>query len=364
MAENDHAILVGISRYADPSLRQLDGPVHDVRLMERWLLQPSGGGLPRDNVTAIVSDESPGASFANETMPPLFQDFLDAFMKLVRTSDRSGYIRREGSRLYLYFAGHGFCEKYNRDAHAALYVANADRTLNWNIYGTYFAQWVKDQGLFGEIVLIMDCCRDAELARMPLTPPLSRATDVGAGQDVRLFELYAAPRGGKAQERRIAARNNEVHGLLTHAFFDAFHHAAPGQTSVSTQAIKHYLEQRWQDICGDEPSDPPEVILPSNGEIVFERGAANDLIQRFRLIELAAGDIFEVLDGKFAAIATVTLVAGMAQVERPNGHAETVAIQDGVLTLPLPSGLYMAMSSRPGETIRRTFQAGGPDVEL
>lgn len=364
MDNNSHAILVGISRYADPSLRQLEGPVRDVRLMEQWLLQPSGGGLPRDNVTAIVSDESPGASLVNGDMPPLFQDFLDAFMKLVRKPDRSGYIRRIESRLYLYFSGHGFCEKYDRSPHAALYVANTDRTLNWNIYGTYFAQWVKDQGLFGEIVLIMDCCRDAELVKTPLTPPLARATDVGPGQHVRLFELYASPRGGKAQERRIAARNNEVHGLLTHAFFDAFHHAAPGQTSVSTQAIKHYLEQRWQDICGEDPSDPPEVILPSNGDIFFSRGAANDLSQRFSLVELATGDTFEILDGKFAAIATVTIVAGVAQVKRPNGREEDVPIQGCVLTLSLPSGLYMAISTTPGKAIRQTFQAGGPDVEL
>ncbi|EQM72919.1 caspase family protein [Stutzerimonas stutzeri] len=348
MALDDHAILVGISRYADTSLHQLDGPVRDVQLMRDWLLRLAGGGLPAANVTCIVSDESGQLSPSGEDLPPVFQDFLNAFLRLVRKPDKSGYIRRVGSRLYLYFSGHGFCEKHKRDAHAALYVANADRDLNWNIYGTYFAQWVKDQGLFDEIVLIMDCCRDSELAKQPLVPPLRKPTDVGTGRDVRLFELYAAPRGGKAQERPVATRNNEVHGLLTHAFFDALDHAAPGQTTVSTQAIKGYLEERWLDLCGDEPADPPEIVVPSNGEITFQRGAANDLTQRFKLIQLAAGGVFELIDAALSVIAHVNIAAGQAQVERSGDDSRSIAIVQDVLTLPLPAGFYMAVAPVSG----------------
>lgn len=364
MALNDHAILVGISRYADTALHRLDGPVRDVHLMRDWLVRPSGGGLPAANVTCIVSDETGQLSPSGEDMPPVLQDFLNVFRRLVCKPDKSGYIRREDSRLYLYFSGHGFCEKHKREAHAALYVANADRDLNWNIYGTFFAQWVKDQGLFDEIVLIMDCCRDAELAKQPLVPPLRKPTDVGAGRDVRLFELYAAPRGGKAQERPIATRNNEVHGLLTHAFFDALDHAGPGQTAVSTQAIKGYLEERWLDLCGSESADPPEIVVPSNGEITFQRGAANDLTQRFKLNQLAGGGVFELIDSGLSVVAHVNIAAGKAQVERSGGDTVTLVIEHDVLTLPLPAGFYMAVAPVSGGVIKRKFQAGGSDVEL
>jgi len=363
VARNDYAILVGISRYADAALHRLDGPVRDVQLMRDWLVSPGGGDLPIANVTPIVSDEMSQVPAGNGEMPPVFQDFLNAFLGLVRKPDKSGYIRREGSRLYLYFSGHGFCEKHRREAHAALYVANADRDVNWNIYGTYFAQWAKDQGLFDEIVLIMDCCRDAEISKLPLVPPLRKPLDIAAGRDVRLFEVYAAPRGGKAQERIVASRNNEVHGLLTHAFLHALEHAAPGQDAISTQTIKSYLAESWSALCNGEPADPPEIIVPSNGEILFQRGAAADLVQRFKLNRLGVGSAFEIIDGRFAVVAQVTIADKNAHVERA-GATASCPIDNSVLAVPLPAGFYMAVAPIAGEVIKRNFQAGDGDVEL
>jgi hypothetical protein len=361
--ENHFAILVGISRYADSNLHSLDGPVRDVRLIHDWLVAPGGGNVPENNITTIISDET-SQTPADGDMPPVFEDFFAAFLRLVRKPDKSGYIRRESGRLYLYFSGHGFSEKQRREAHAALYVANADRDVNWNIYGTYFAQWTKDQGLFDEIVLIMDCCRDAELAKQPLVPPLRRPTDVGTGLKAKLFEVYAAPRGGKAQERPIAARNNEVHGLLTHAFFDAVQNAAPGQPAVSSQAIKDYLRERWSALCGAEPSDPPELVVPTNGEILFSRGAEADLSQGFTIESLTDGSVFEIVNGSLTTVARISIEGSTAHVERINGATTSCPILDHVLTVTLPAGLYMALALLAGSVIKRTFQAGDHNVQL
>lgn len=365
MAQNDYAILVGISRYMDDALHKLDGPVRDVQLIYDWLVSPQGGNVPKDNVIRIVSDESSQVPAVGDDMPPIFQDFMRAFLGLVRKPDKSGYIRRENCRLYFYFSGHGFCEKHKREAHAALYVANADRDVNWNIFGTYFAQWTKDQGLADEIVLIMDCCRDAELAKQPLVPPLRKPTDIGVARDVRLFELYAAPRGGKAQERVIASRNNEVHGLLTHAFLDALDHADPAKPTVSTAAIKGYLQERWSALCGNVPADPPEIILPSNGEILFQRTAAVDLPQRFKLKVLKAGDTLEIIDSNFNVVVRVAIGAADVQIERVGGPTTVCAVDQAGFVVPLPATYYMAVASaHGGGTLRQKFQAGGDDVEL
>ncbi|HRX61975.1 MAG TPA: caspase family protein [Candidatus Competibacter sp.] len=367
MAQNPNyfAILVGISRYADSNLHPLDGPVRDVHLMEDWLVLENGGNVPPANVKTIISDESSQVAATDGEMPPVFLDFFNAFLRLVRKPDKSGYIRRASSRLYLYFSGHGFCEKRKREAHAALYVANADRDVNWNIYGTYFAQWTKDQGLFDEIVLIMDCCRDAELAKQPLEPPLRRPTDIGIASNAKLFELYAAPRGGKAQERPIPSRNNEVHGLLTHAFLDALEHADPGKPVVSTSEIKKYLEERWSALCGTEPADPPEVVVPSNGEILFRRATALGLPQRFKLNRLNVGDSFEIIDASLSVVAQVTLLAGEAQVIWPFRAMTTpCTIDNGIFIVPLPATYYMIVAATSGGMLRRKFQAGDGDVEL
>jgi prepilin-type processing-associated H-X9-DG protein len=362
MAQNDYAILVGISRYADASLRRLDGPVRDVRLIYDWLVKPERCNVPPANITRIVTDEAAQAVSQGD-MPPVFQDFLNAFIGIVRGPDKSNMLRPDG-RLYLYLSGHGFCEKYTRDAHAALYVANADRDLNWNIFGTYFARWARDQGLFGEIVLIMDCCRDAELAKSPLIPPLRKPTDVNVARDSRLFELYAAPRGGKAQERPIPTRNNEVHGLLTSAFIEAIDHAEPGKTNVTTQAIKEYLEERWKAICGDQPADPPEIIVPSNGEIRFNRPASADLMQRLSFKSLHAGDQFKLIRSDFAEVAQIALADGQANVAWADGHTSALPIRDDVLELPLPATFYMAIAATAKGLVNRNFQAGDQHVEL
>ncbi|WLQ16117.1 caspase family protein [Hahella aquimaris] len=375
MASNDYAILVGISRYADPDrLPDLQGPVRDVELMRSWLTSPSGGDVPATQVIEIVSDET-GMTLADLTtrnegddsaMPPLFQDFFKKFLKLVSKPDRSGYVYRD-SRLYLYFSGHGFCEKYRREAHAALFVGNSSPIESWNIYGTYFAQWTKDQGLFSEIVLIMDCCRDAKLTQRPMPPPLPQPTNIGASVAPRLFELYGAPRGGKAQERAIAARNGEVHGLLTHAFLDALEHAEWGKTEVPSQAVKNYLESQWRILCEGSPADPPEVVIPSNGEIYFQRKAGKLKSQRFKVKNWTQGERVRIVNGQFEVIAELTLMGDQVKVKREaqsggdDSEELVIPVVDGEFELPLPVSLLMATG---GAGIQQKFETGGDDVEL
>lgn len=362
MAANDYAILVGISRYADPALHKLDGPLNDIRLMQQWLQSPDGGDLPPGNVTAIVSDESALDAPSPGELPPLVMDFIQAFMGLVDTPNHSGYVSRPGARLYLYFSGHGFSEKGDRAPHAALYAANANANIAWNIYGTFYAQWAKDWGLFGEIVLIMDCCRDASLVKDPTRPPLRKATDTALGNAARLLEIYAAPRGGKAQERRIPARGGEVHGLLTHAFIEAVQHAAPQEAAVSSVDLKRYFEENWALLCGDEPADTPEVVVPSRGDIRFQRARAQPVAQCFRISALGQNGGFTIHDGALNAILSIRFAGKSAEVHGGNGAARSIPIVDGALTVGLPAGFYAAVAKVQGDTVEKQFQAGGPDV--
>ena len=355
-----YAILVGISRYADSTFGALQGPVRDVELMKNWLMSPSGGSLPQSRIKDIVSDESAVPS-GDDELPPVFEDFFDTFMTLIREPNKT-YIQRPASRLYLYFSGHGFSEKVVNVPQAALYVANTDKDTTWNIFGTHFARWTKDQDLFGEIVLIMDCCRDAELTRAAFVPPLRKPTGLGVAP--RLFELYAAPRGGNAQERAIPSRGNQVHGLLTHSFLHAIDHAAPTEPRVSSSAMKRFLEEQWPNICAGTPADPPELVIPSNGEIAFERPTALPLDQRFVLVGLAAGDTADIYGNEFALVARLTINASTVTVSRGNDQRFDVAIRaDRSFVVPIWAGLYAIKTSVPTDALKK-FQAGAPSVEL
>lgn len=357
MAQNDYAILVGISRYADDDLHPLDGPLNDVKIMRDWLLNEQS--VPEANIKEVVSNVASPPP-VNDDFPPILQDYYNTFLSVMR-KDKNSYIRRNDARLYLYFSGHGFSEKNDNSPHAALYVGNTfiKAGPQWNIFGTAFADWVKGHGLFKEVVLIMDCCRDAEITKVASEPLLPIPVNIGARIDVQLFQLYATPLGGKAQERPIPSRNNEVHGLLTHAFLDAVKYAAPGSDQVTTADIKSYLEQRWSVLCGGQYADKPITVIPDNGEICFKRGITTAPLQRFKLKKLKSGDTFEIRGNNLKCIALVTI--GDASVEiNCDEVVSNCPIEDGIFSIPLLPSFYLAL----GNTLRKEFQAGGGDVEL
>ena len=181
---------------------------------------------------------------------------------------------------------------------AALYAANTTREFPESIFGTYYALQAKDKALFAEIVLIMDCCRDAEVNRPVDVPAISQAGSDMAG-DSRLFCAYAASKGGKAQERPIAERGNRVHGLLTHAFLKAVKEARPDAgTSISGSALKRHLLETWNTICGDIPAPMPEIPTPSGLDIQFP-SKNTGIIQGFEIADYPGNPtVMEVLDSE------------------------------------------------------------------
>lgn len=361
---DDFAILVGVSCYSDGSLRPLDGPLNDVALMERWLRDPEGGGLTKpDQIQTIISD--PGDPSARP-MPPLVQDFEDALMKIVRQPSTEEWIRRDG-RLYLYFSGHGFSERSTDNSHAALYAGNcAVRAgMHYNIHGTFFARWAKSHGLFREIVLIMDCCRDAETTKVASIPPLAMSRDPALSNAVRLLEIYAAPRGGQAQERQISGRNSQVYGLLTHALIEALETAPTASGLLSGAALKSHLEETWTQLCGDSPVNPPEVLVPGQGDILFKSGKQK-LLQGFLVAPLGEAWTLTVGDGTGApAIAKVVFKDGKALQDGIAGASPTpLPIVDGVLRVPLIAGLYLAACVSALGSKTKAFQTGVADVSF
>jgi hypothetical protein len=365
MAQNDYAILVGISRYADKKLPSLKGPVNDVALIHRWLVDEKRCAVPSDNIKTIVSKEIDAMPPANGELPPLLTDFCNVFRGIAYEKDTENLIRRETSRLYLYFSGHGFGEKKEKKAHATLYAANACGGLHWNICGTQAAQWAKENFLFREIVLIMDCCRDAQLLKQVMKLPLKETGDTEIGRNSHLFELYAALRGATAVERPSPAHDNRVHGLFTTAFLDAIEHAEPNQPSLQTADIRRYLWERWTAICHGEPVGRPEVIVPSDGEFTFHRPVASGLPQRFRIMQLGAGNSFEIYDSNDHVVTHGTLDGEQARLAWDDGHTSTAPIRDGIFEIPLPAtDFYVAEAAVRDNRLRRPFQPGGADVKL
>lgn len=341
MAE-DYAILVGIGKYADKdTFPELQGPPNDIELMTEWLTSASGGALPNDedHIKTILSPSSVAPGIDPDEFPPVAEQFRRAFKSLVRGPD--GHFLKRPGRLYLYFSGHGFTEKKSLTPQATLYAANATRDFPDNIFGSYYAWLVKDKALFAEVVLIMDCCRDEEVNRPPDVPAVNEA-GASAASEVKLFCVYAAPKGGKAQERNIAERGR-VCSLLTHALLKVFEEARPDAGAfISGAELKRHLLETWTAVCGDIPAPPPEIVLPTGADILF-RSRNLGVNQGFEIDDLPAGaTVMELFDGRGQSLLRCTLQAPPAASTASWGGAAPVPLGfDGrTFALQLQPGYY------------------------
>src|SRR5690348_2255475 len=110
MAADDFAILTCISSYADPSYPPLDGPPNDLLLVKEWLMSPQGGGLIEDNIKIVKTPQPYPKSVDPDEAPPVPAEFDLHFKRMMRTRLALG-AGRVKDRLYLYFSGHGFCNR-------------------------------------------------------------------------------------------------------------------------------------------------------------------------------------------------------------------------------------------------------------
>lgn len=365
MGQEDRAILVGISRYSDRTFAPLNGPPNDVDRMHAWLTDARGGDVPAANIIRVTSPASHAATLDPEDWDPTEHDFQKAYRRTVTDPGTSQPVRRN-SRLYMYFSGHGFSERRDQATQASIFAANATRFFANNICGTVFALAAREQALFGEIVLIMDCCRDAEL-NLPLSrPPINTAT-ADAASGVRFMALYAAPKGGKAQERPFAELNGMTCGLLTHAFLRSLMQTPPDDPKgVSSTAIKRYLLSTWAEVCGDTPAPEPEFVSPTGADIFFP-AVAQGVSQTFRLTVPPAAQItFDVLRPDRAPIVRCEINPASATMT-PAGQAPAALVTtDGGtrFVLQLQPGLYRYTLSGDRQASGVFDATGVQDVDL
>lgn len=186
MAQNDYAIVVGIDTY--PGLSPLGGPCKDAQAFYDWLVDDKYGNVPSDHVDILLtSDFHPPDPTSIHDVHPLEGEVNSLFRPFVVKG-----IKKEvaGHRLYIYMAGHGFGDPEDIDT-AALYAADAEPTYASHIAGTVYAKWLKRNGVFDEIVLIMDCCRTV-IPMWGIRPPLlPKTSNPGRVPKIRTVYAYA-----------------------------------------------------------------------------------------------------------------------------------------------------------------------------
>jgi hypothetical protein len=358
----DFAILTGISWYPNPGFGQLQGPPNDLELMKHWLTQQAG--VPPDNIKVVATPMPPPAAIDFDLAPPIAQDFDLVFRKMLRDRYQLGPARVK-DRLYLYFSGHGFANRtQDRGAEAALYCANATREMYEHIFGTHYARVTVGWALFQEVVLIMDCCRDSEIARVPLARPYRDTPDDNLAADVRFLSIYAVPKGGKAQERPIEERGGRVHGLLTHALVKLLNELPSDTGAISAIELRQRLWEGWESICGENAAPRPEVLLPSNGELWFPTASKGSPFEFRWTAPQTPGATLTLVDNSFQAVATFSLNGNQTDNVSQPGPVLEYARDPQALKLRMRPGFYQYRLSSPAREATFKVDGGNTHVDL
>ncbi len=327
MAANDHAVLVGISRY--PRLGDLHGTENDAMGFRDWLISSAGGAVPPDQVSLIRSSDY---EYQNDPLraQPTTETVDLAFERLIDLGRREG--GRVGRRLYIYLAGHGFAPSVED---VALLMANADRRrMGHHISGRPYASWFRTAALFEEIVLLMDCCRRS-YPLAPLRRPPWGMIRKPSGANVRYFYAFATQWSCRTREETAGA-GAPIQGLFTQTLLAGLYGGARDEHgNVTAASLEAFVQSRLPRLAQPNEAPTPKFEYDRTQNIVFV--ALPPPVQTsVRVVRARPGAAtpVEILGPNFEIVARHTL-------------------QDAVWKVDLPPGTYMIWAMQNHE--RRTI---------
>ena len=134
---------------------------------------------------------------------PTKGDVDDAFFDIntqARNDMKGSAAHRETSRLWVFLSGHGMMPA---DGEGALLMANATaQRLGENIELRAYTDWQVKTGIFREVVMFADCCRNWEIQAPRGLPPSTLGEPAGRVHDV---VGYAADQNQLSRKRRLTS---------------------------------------------------------------------------------------------------------------------------------------------------------------
>jgi hypothetical protein len=215
------AIVIGIDRYWTERAC-LKGAVADALRMREWLLDPTGGNVPEENMALILSPLPGKEPTGLDAVDATNSQIIIAIDKLLKRS------KGKGERLYFFYAGHGLTARVNQRDENAL-VANDFSPVTTNnslalrsLWEFFEATQFEDQFLF------VDACRNIPWENVEFEVgrwPLPRKRDPGL-PPTQQFILYATSPGLKARELQEAGNER---GAFTEVLLEGLRGAGPAK---------------------------------------------------------------------------------------------------------------------------------------
>ncbi|HEX8224271.1 MAG TPA: hypothetical protein VF605_10695 [Allosphingosinicella sp.] len=337
MALPDFALCVGIDSY--PGLTPLGGAERDATAFYGWATGP--GGVDPAYAKLITSSAFPAGPNVAAARPASAEVW--AFFEEIRAAANASNAANQGlvagRRLYMFFSGHGFSPSI--DASGVL-MANAEPDTPHNLSAKTWADRFYENGLFEEVLLFQDACREPVID-VELTPPyLKRSLTDGIGQR-RRFYAFAARSPLLALEKEIGG---EIRGVFSATLMEGLAGGArdPATGAITADGLKRYLVANMaarltpDELEDDDISSRPEVFNPDDFDIVAapamgvglgsqDAAAAQDVVPLFP-VEVALpppGQGARILDHARQVVRSVGPDVAPWRTELPLGLFELVA---------------------------------------
>ncbi len=218
LAAEDWAVVAGVNLYLKHS--ELKGAVGDAHRFSQWLKDVAY--LPDDQILEVPA--SPSLPARPEDIRPTFEDGKSPFQRLSELAGDKD-LHHLGRRLYIFMSGHGILPAGGDKvefAESALLMAKTN--LYDHIAGRAHAELFRGPGVFNEVVLFMDCCRDW-MGGIAMTKPMIPVFPVDQRPPGRKFYVLATQLDSTARESDKLCPP-ETRGVFTHVLLEAL--ASPG----------------------------------------------------------------------------------------------------------------------------------------
>jgi hypothetical protein len=259
-------VVIGIDQYWSEGAH-LRGAVRDALSVREWLVDPTGGNVPPENIQLVLSraDHSPEV---DEGLAPTLATKANIILAINNVMDLSG---GKGERLYFFFAGHGLTTRVsNRDESALLATdftsINTDHSIALRSLWEFF-----ETTQFDDQFLFVDACRNvppwgegAEFTLGSWTLPRSRDPGV---PPVQQFILYATSPKLRAVE--VRETEGEEHGAFTAALLAGLRGAGAAKAwswerncyEVRWERLADYVKMRIQEEARKVAETPGGALL-------------------------------------------------------------------------------------------------------
>jgi uncharacterized caspase-like protein len=246
-----HALLIGVSEFADKRLARLNAPTNDVIALRGILQDGSRGGF--DTVELSLNEDFVG-----------MRDHLSQFF----------HERAPDDLLLLYYSGHGILGRGNR-LFLATTGSNLDTPRDRSISAKEIREFVEDSRAERQIV-VLDCCHSGAFAEhaKAVAPPPAVTSETFSGGDAGLYVLTAADALQFAWDGSELRAGNEAAGgvsRFTSWLVDglAKGEAAPDDEQITMDALYRYLFRRAR--SAGTPSTPQRFVQGGVGDLVISQ---------------------------------------------------------------------------------------------